>query len=423
MLQANQVATGRNGVFSDSRSVFALAVLFYALIWGVWIVFHGYGYDNGDAYRLLNTWQVLLSEKRYVPSRSVGYIVAEISHGFAASLGGPLLSNLVTVSFSFVGFFALAGIGRYFEIRAFLPIAAAFFANGAAVVDSSTTTDFMIALGLFSAGFYLLTVDEDVGGIVLMGASAGARMSYIFVALITVFFVLRFRERVLRKDVHVRTYLLYLLSTIFVAGLLYLPVWVQDGLQFDWLNSVRPTEQGFLGLAARWAYKTVMFVSVFGVLGAVAGAVFDRKYKSEPIVIGDEAAKSRRTWFFYYCTAIVVFHILLYLYIPNKADYLLPALLFGAFILEAFGFRFVLIGLTIGELISGLVAIAPLKISYEDLDPCVGILANGATFSPHFSAGPLISNEMDRPENTKCGLMLLKYRPLNINGPLPSSNR
>ncbi|NJR52457.1 MAG: hypothetical protein HC780_25670 [Leptolyngbyaceae cyanobacterium CSU_1_3] len=64
-------------------------------------LFARYGYGNDDdTYRMLNTWNILITQGQYVSSRFQGYLIPEMAIGLASNLGGFLLANLTSVLLS-----------------------------------------------------------------------------------------------------------------------------------------------------------------------------------------------------------------------------------------------------------------------------------------------------------------------------------
>ena len=49
---------------------------------------------------------------------------------------------------------------------------------------------------------------------------------------------------------------------IFIGGLFYLTIWFQHGFGIEWLTAVTPNNQGFIGLTARFIYKTIISITI-----------------------------------------------------------------------------------------------------------------------------------------------------------------
>ena len=46
------------------------------------------------------------------------------------------------------------------------------------------------------------------------------------------------------------------ICSFFIGGLFYLPFWFENNLSLHWLYAVTPSDQGTIGLIARFFYKT-----------------------------------------------------------------------------------------------------------------------------------------------------------------------
>ena len=53
------------------------------------------------------------------------------------------------------------------------------------------------------------------------------------------------------------------MCTFIISGLFYLPIWFDNSFGLSWITAARPTEQGIIGLFARFTYKTWI---AFGIL-------------------------------------------------------------------------------------------------------------------------------------------------------------
>ena len=390
----------------------------YALVWCGWSVLHGYGFDD-DAYSIVRVVQQLAAEHVYLPSRFQGAVVAELPEGLAALALGSLGSNLVVLACTAVGLLAFWRTLALYGVRRRALVIAATLANGVVLIAAATSMDYMVAFGLFAAGLYLLAEGEDVGGVVLLGLSAGARIFYVSLAELAVVFVLLERARSGAPGPRGLLHLLVcMVATFIVAGLPYLSVWFAHGLRLDWLNAARPTDQGAAGLVVRWAYKVVMFLGLPALaLAAIGGTVLDRRGASPATRPGRAGTPGA---FALFAAAIVALHLALFLWIPIDASYLIPALPFGAAVLAVLGWRGALAGLAVGQLVATLVVVDPLTVEHPAADVCMRSHASGVRVRPHLSPGILVEDARHRALATRCGEEVLIFRPATPTAPLPT---
>ena len=109
------------------------------------------------------------------------------------------------------------------------------------------------------------------------------------------------------------------ISTFTISGLFYLPVWFDNSFGLSWITAARPIEQGFLGLFARFTYKTWLafgliqfFLIVYGLLNILKNKLLIKKYR--------------------FLLILIISNLLLFLYIPAELSYLQPAIIFIYFI-------------------------------------------------------------------------------------------
>ena len=110
----------------------------------------------------------------------------------------------------------------------------------------------------------------------------------------------------------------------FTGCLFYLPVWYDSQLQLHWLTAGRPTDEGFLGLIARFIYKS------FYAFGGLASILLIYSFVKNYRVI----KKDKNLKFFLY---LFLSNILLFLWIPAELSYLQPAIILIYFVISAYG--------------------------------------------------------------------------------------
>lgn len=400
---------------ADRSARFGLGVLGFALVVWVWMLFQGYGPDN-DTYLMLRTWQVLLSEHRYDPSRFQGSVVPELLLGAAAWAGGPLLSNLAVLACTLCALAALWGLMSELDPKSDSRILAlaTLAASGPFLTVGASSMDYMPALALFVGGLWLMTRGEDVAGVLLVGASAGARISYAGAELLAIPAVLAARYARDGQKPPLGRLVQYPLAAFVVSGLFYLPVWFEHGLRLDFLSSSRPVGQGIGGLAVRFAYKVYLYFGLTGLMGAAIGLAMDVR---RPRGATPDGA-SRRLLIL--CALLVAFHLALFFYIPVDVCYLIPAMAFLVVGLSILNLKRTLVGLCLGQLAALVVVLDPLAVSHQETGACGPVIGTGAHIHPHLAPGYLPEDQETRARLNACNYALLKKAPANLHGRLPS---
>ena len=162
-----------------SRSVVGvLAALVYAA---------GYGADN-DTWLMLGTWDVLVDEQRYVPSRPPGYLLPEVVIGATADIGGHWLSNLVSVLLAAATLAALRLVRRRTgETTSAALLVAVLGLTPAFVLAATTSMDYAMACSVRRrvGGARGRRARPWCGGL-LLGLAAVSRLAYAPLGLVVV---------------------------------------------------------------------------------------------------------------------------------------------------------------------------------------------------------------------------------------------
>ena len=83
-----------------------------------------------------------------------------------------------------------------------------------------------------------------------------ARINFVLFVFVVIFFI----ETSKPLNLY-RRFILFLCS-FFIGGLFYLTIWFQHGFGIEWLTAVTPNNQGFIGLTARFIYKTIISITI-----------------------------------------------------------------------------------------------------------------------------------------------------------------
>jgi len=401
---------------SDFRSPWPILIGgLFCLFFGASVVIacHGYGEDV-DTYLMLKTWQTMLIDGAYVPSRFQGDIVPEIIIGFLASQFGPYGPNIASLLLSL----AAAAFAAKILLRVTADRTLVYWClltvilNPRWIICSATPVDYIYPVAFCLLGILLLLDRRPTLAALLFALAAGSRISYVplgVAALVTAWYLEACRDHRVAILSSVPVYLL-------TGGLFYLPVMISSHLTFEFLTAARPVWQGFPGLLARFVYKLLLLYGLAGttvVIGAVAWYEMRRRKKAIDL--------TRRQRVLVICSfAVIAFHLLLFLWIPVRVSYLLPVLLAVAaiFVVYRVDYRN-LLAISLLEVLLCFIRIEPLSIQHESELPCQAVKAVGARFSPHLAPGRLLEALEGRSVNASCNLAVLRIVPSDPMGALP----
>ena len=313
----------------------------------------GYGIE-GDTWLMLASWQNMLVNGEYLPSRFQGNLVAEFLIGFSASLLGHYGTNTLALILG-VGTLALihTQLRPWLPPDYLLPALAMIAANPLWILAASTATDYIYALFLFMLGTWLLSRRLAYVAALCFACAASARLQFAPLGLAAFgFWSLATRDPAWRRELWLAG-----LTFLFVTGLLYLPVFITYHLSFVFLDFAEPGggTGGFAGRLARFVYKTSLLLGHPATLTVAAAVVVIaiRRWRGKT---GATGRLHRGPVLF----ALLVFLISLaiFLLVPAKVSYLLPVLLSLPLLLAALSARPVL-----------LVAVAILEVAYWFVSP------------------------------------------------------
>lgn len=356
--------------FADSYQLLTVPLLVVLVSTGMALaVTSNYGSDN-DTYGMLYTFHNLIEGNGYTPSRFTGYPVAEIGIGYIAFYFGSWLNNLVSFIFFVV---SLILIYRVFESKAnrnklmfFLLLA---LSNPVLFYDNLAPMDYAWSLLFFSLGLTFLKKKELLLSAVFFGLSIGTRPNFLIFCIAAVVFLKP--ENPLSRNNKIA--LIFTLT--FIGALFYVPIWFNSGLGFDWLNAGRPLGQGYLGLIARFVYKSWMAVGL-AVLPLASYLVFRYWEKIKKV----ENLKA--------ILVLIFLNLSIYLYIPADRSYLQLGLIL-LFVLLTVTMSRILIAISILNLLSWFFLVNPFSFTFKSDNPCESIEAIAAEFKPTITKGEL----------------------------------
>lgn len=382
-----------SSVFRPPR--LALSVLGALFLLYVVIGLSGFGTD-ADTYLMLRTWDLLVTQAQYFPSRSPGYPLPEILIGAATFLGGYPLANTLSAAFACL---ALACFHRLLwaagvSASAALVCLVAVGLNPYWVIAASSSMDYVYAAGFFLLGVELLRRGRLTGSAVAFAAAAASRATYAPLALIALMahpFPWPLRSRLAVSQA------LRILLFVALTGLAYWPVYHVWGLRRMFLVHMGgPVDfvgtAGFaspMDYAVRLTYKNVMLWGPFGFAllagGLLAGILFraSRETSRAPLALAVTIAIA---------SGLIVCE-LFFLRMPVEVSYLLPVLFVGVFALARLP-RALLFAtlLAVLQAVQGITAFDLLFIERDAITLDVKPTAKGARLDPRFVPGVVVGD-------------------------------
>ena len=280
------------------------------------LVFAGPGSDP-DSFRVLQSGLTLLWRHRYVLSRPPGYFPYEALCGILFTLGGAVGCNIATLAMSLLLLDSFLRVCERFEVPHRYLLAATMAIQPVYWANSTSTIDFIWALGCFFIGFRLLLDGRYFIAAAMLGLAVGIRLSSVFLAGPLLLWELAERPR------DARLWVAGVLATA-IGAALYLPEFIASGDSFGFLTYYL----GVWSLTAhlgRFIYKNVYF---WGLPATVL------LLGLTPIVIRELVGADREFRRIIFLSSMILILIeALFLKIPVQRAYLLPTLPFALILL------------------------------------------------------------------------------------------
>ena len=235
-----------SGYFFDQKYIKQIS-LYILIILGIYFCYiGGYGSDE-DTLPMIYVFERRLSDGLFVTSRFTGNPIPEIGIGFLSYFFGSFAANTVTFVFFISGITLIyLSLSNDKNIYLFLLLC---LSNPTLFFDNLEPIDYSWALLPFSLGLYFLKKKKFELVVLFFALSIGSRINFLLFVFTVIFFMDFYKLDVKRR-------LTIFLTSFIFGGLFYLPIWYESSFALDWLTSARPTDQGFLGLLARFIYKT-----------------------------------------------------------------------------------------------------------------------------------------------------------------------
>lgn len=221
-------------------------------------IFLGYGIDS-DSYETLRTGATFIRNFDYIPSRNPGYFVFEVITFFVNLIWGSITTNLMAIIMSLIclqGFYQLCKTLAIPNPK-YLVLSVAL--HPYYWVASTTTIDYVFALGFFFLGIsFLLKKKAKYAGIAF-SLAIGSRLT----TVLLVFFGLILL--IVANITSIKDAVKSFFFTIIFAAIFYLPP--LDFVNWRWWRIFKPIMGGseywsmFLRIG-RFIYKNIVFWSV-----------------------------------------------------------------------------------------------------------------------------------------------------------------
>lgn len=315
-MDMNRLAGYRTAVSIDR----VLAFLFIG--YGAFAL-NGYGNDD-DTYRMLNTWNILITEGRYVPSRFQGNLIPEMTIGVASHVGGFLLANLVSVVLSIASlyiFYLL--LSRITAPTIAVLSTLAVGVNPYWIIASATSMDYVYSAFFFVLGILLLINEKFKWAGIAFAAAVSSRITYgpmAAIAFLLYFFYVQSEPKL--KNRLIQSFVLFLLA----CGVLYLPVFFASGMTLSFLGVGPDAPGGALGTFARFVYKNIYFWGVPAFVLVLAFLTQERQPLAKKSATNPLHNTRVSKLVFHAALWCLIYNEIMFFRLPHEYAYLIPVL-------------------------------------------------------------------------------------------------
>jgi hypothetical protein len=219
-----------------------------------------------DIYLMLGSFLSVLQNGDYIPSRFTGYPVAEIGIGASAWAGGSALSNSVNFFMFLISvllfpfcFSTKPTLTRY------LAFAAMALSSTVLAFDNIISIDYPWSCFFWVIGcFCLKRLDVPHIATIPMALAIGSRPVFALFVITSIMLIDPLHTPLSStSNDRIKGKVSTVLITLFAGSLFYIPVWFKYGFSLSWISAVSPDNQGFIGLAGRFAFKLITAAGVF----------------------------------------------------------------------------------------------------------------------------------------------------------------
>jgi hypothetical protein len=283
----------------------------------------GYGNDD-DTYRMLSTWNTLIAQGQYVPSRFQGYLIPEIAIGIASQIGGFFLSNLVSVGLSIATLFIFYRLlCRITTSKTAVLSVLAIGANPFWIIASATSIDYIYAAFFFVLGVFLLVDQKLKWAALVFAAAVSSRITYGPMAAIAYFLYFLYVQNDRKvRSLLIQSFILFLIA----SAAFYLPVFFASGMTLSFLGIGPDASGGFVGIIARFVYKNIYFWGLPAFIVLCAFLFQDRGSLIRKVVANPFQNTQAEKLIFYSAFLCVVYNQIMFFRLPHEYGYLFPVL-------------------------------------------------------------------------------------------------
>lgn len=278
----------------------------------------GYGPEE-DAWGLVRIAQKIYESGNYEVSRLPGHPLQEFIY-LLNPYGGYLYYNLMTAVFSTAAVLFFALILRKFNVRHYLIGAAALAFTPVFFYTSTYTIDYTWSLAFILAALYFLLEKKFVLVGIFLGLATGCRITSGGMLLPFYFFAY---DRSVSRNLNLQNFLRLTAPCFVISGLLYLPAFYVYGPSFFDFSDQFP-----LPPVLKMLYK--LTIGVFGILGLAgllfAFAVAVKNKFTFSAVSAFTKVPGKNILAGCLCSVLVTF--IIYIRVPYKSTYIIPALPF-----------------------------------------------------------------------------------------------
>ena len=338
--------------------IFIYSLLAAIIILGFYLCFiGGYGSDE-DTLPMIYVFEAKVYDGRFVSSRFTGYPVAELGIGFLAYNFGSFATNSVTYLLFIFGLVLLfCSFENEYKINRILVFIFLCLTNPILFFDNLEPVDYSWAFFFFALGAFFF-----------------------------------------KKNIFELAVLFF--STFIIGGLFYLPIWYDYQFKFSWLTAARPTDQGMIGILARFLYKSyisVGYLSSFLIFFYMIKKFFLlKKIKNLKLIL---------------CLSIS--NLLIFLWIPAEYSYLQLFLVLLFLLIYYLSSKYVFYSLCLLNIISWLIFFNPIKIYYYDETYCGPKKAKSISLQPKLEKG-FYFKYLDSRDKIKCWVYGTSERDIKI---------
>ena len=375
--------------------IFIYSLLVAIIILGFYLCFiGGYGSDE-DTLPMIYVFEAKVYDGRFVSSRFTGYPVAELGIGFLAYNFGSFATNSVTHLLFLFGLVLLfCSFEDEYKINRILVFIFLCLTNPILFFDNLEPVDYSWAFFFFALGAFFFKKKIFELAVLFFGISIGVRINYVLFVLV---FIILFETN---NQLSIYRRIILFFSTFIIGGLFYLPIWYDYQFKFSWLTAARPTDQGLIGILARFLYKSyisVGYLSSFLIFFYMIKKFFLlRKIKNIKLIL-----------------CLLISNLLIFLWIPAENSYLQLFLVLLFLLMYYLSSKYIFYSLCLLNIVSWLIFFNPIKINYYDETYCGPKKAKSISLQPKLERG-FYFKYLDSRDKIKCWVYGTSERDIKI---------